>query len=598
MEPRTDTTPRFERARMHRLGLTCFLGLLIVMPTHADEDAKLATFFKNYLEDYMRTFPLEASRLGDHRYDDRLEVLTPKMRASALAKQKETLARLKNEIDAKQLSREGKVDYLVMHDAFTRNIWLAENTKVYEDDPRIWNEYTTDSVFLILTQSTVAKAQAVRAAAGRIEAIPKVVAAAKESLSTPSRVFTETAIRQNRGAIAFYEKGLYDVTGETPNVSVLAGPAKAAVVALKEYQKFLEEVLLPRSTGDWRIGKEKFAQKLEYELDSGIGADEVYKEALAESVRVRNEMYVIARQLWSKQFPGVPLPPDDAQGRQESIQKVMIELGKDHGEVSTLVADAKKTADEIKAFIKAKDILRLPDPDLCAIIEMPEFQRGNSTAFLNPAPPLDPKAKSHYAVSPPPSDWDDRRVKSYLQEYNRAMMKLLTIHEAYPGHYVQLEYSNRHPSLIRRVQQAGVFAEGWAVYTEQMMLDQGFGEGDLSLRLHQLKWYLRAVTNAILDHQMHCMNLNDEDAKKLLVEGAFQTEGEALGKIIRAKQSSCQLSTYFVGRMAFYRLRQEIAREQGKNFDLGRYHEAVLAHGTIPVKHLPALVRERLKLPR
>src|SRR5262249_51372412 len=146
--------------------------------------------------------------------------------------------------------------------------------------------------------------------------------------------------------------------------------------------------------------------------------------------------------------------------------------------------------------------------------------------------------------------------------------------------------------------QSGVFAEGWAVYTEQMMLDQGYGNGDLALRLHQLKWYLRAVTNAILDYKMHCAGMTDEEAMALLVGRAFQSEGEAVGKIIRSKQSSCQLSTYFVGRTAFYRLRQSVERELGEKFELGRYHEAVMDHGTLPVKYLPELVRERLKKPR
>jgi uncharacterized protein (DUF885 family) len=163
---------------------------------------------------------------------------------------------------------------------------------------------------------------------------------------------------------------------------------------------------------------------------------------------------------------------------------------------------------------------------------------------------------------------------------------------------VQLEYSNRNPSLIRRVLYSGVFAEGWAVYTEQMMLDQGYGDGDLALRLHQLKFYLRAVANAILDHKMHCDGMTDEIAQKFLMERVFQSEGEAVGKVIRAKQSSCQLSTYFVGRTAFYRLRQQIERELGDQFDLGRFHETVLDHGTLPVKYLPELVRERLKKPR
>ena len=565
---------------------------------NAGEDQKFAAFFKEYLEDLMKSSPVEASRLGDHRYDDRIEDLSVKARAASLEKQKALLDKLSKSIDYKALSRDSQIDFEILRDSLKRNIWLEENTHPFEDDPRTWGGYMSDSVYLILTQSTEEKSKRIRAAAARIEAIPKVVADAKAGISSPPKVFVETSIKQNLGAINFYKKTLFELTGETPNVSVMAEPAKKAVAALEDYQVFLEKTVLPRSVDGWRIGRRMFEQKLEMELDTGIPANEVLKEALSEADRVRAEMYMISKQLWHREFPKKPLPPDDAEGRRRCIQEILASLGKDHGEVTTLVPDAKKTAEEIKAFMKANDILRLPDPDRCAIIEMPEFQRGFSTAYLNPAPPLDPKAESHYAVSPPPREWDDRKVQSYLQEYNRSMMKLLTIHEAYPGHYVQLEYSNRHPSLVRRVLQSGIFAEGWAVYTEQMMLDQGFGNGDLPLRLHQLKWYLRAVVNAILDHKMHCEEMTDEQALKLLTEGAFQTEGEALGKIQRAKLSSCQLSTYFVGRMAFYRLRQSVSRELGKDFDLGRYHEAVLDHGTIPVKYLPELVRTRLKKPR
>jgi uncharacterized protein (DUF885 family) len=201
-------------------------------------------------------------------------------------------------------------------------------------------------------------------------------------------------------------------------------------------------------------------------------------------------------------------------------------------------------------------------------------------AYLNAAPPLDDKAVSEYAISPPPADWTPRRVASFLEEYNRSMLQVLTIHEAYPGHYVQGAYANRSPSLIRRVLGSGTFAEGWAVYTEQMMLDQGFGRGDLALRLHQLKFYLRAVVNAILDRRMHAEGMTDDQAMELLTGRAFQTEGEAAGKVIRSKLSSCQLSTYFVGRVAFHRLRQKVQQAQGDRFDLGRYHEAVLRHDT------------------
>ena len=563
-------------------------------------DNPTTAFFKKYLDEDAKRHPVEASRLGDYRYADRMNDLSPKARAADLAQVKKDLAAAElivHRPTSKEIPLDEQIDGKILLHHLKYQIWQAENFQTFERDPRVWNEYLVDSVFLLLAQTTLDKPTATRAAAARMEYIPRVVANAKESLKNPFKTHLETAIKQNRGAIAFYERGIFEITGETPALAGIARPAKAAVEALKEHQKFLES-LLPEAKGEWRIGKEKFAKKMEYELDAGLSADEVLKEAQAEADRVRRDMYVIARQLWHKTHPGQALPPDDDKGRRETIQKVLFEVAKDRSTTESVLADVKATIGDIKKFIKDKDILRLPDPDRCDILEMPEFRRGNSTAYLDSAPPLDPKAKSVYAVSPPPKEWDARRVDTYFQEYNRQMLKILSIHEAYPGHYVQLEYSNRHPSLVRRVLQSGTFAEGWAVYTEQMMLDQGYGSGDLGLRLNQLKFYLRAVINAILDYEMHCKNMTDEEALKLLIEGGFQGEGEAVAKVVRAKQSSVQLSTYFVGRTAFYRLRQQVQREMGDKFDLGRYHEAVLDHGTLPVKYLPELVRERLKKER
>lgn len=581
---------------------------------NSPEDAKLTAFFKAYLEEEFKHRPLEATRLGDHRFDHLLDDLSAEARAANVERNRRTLARLPKQVDYQKLSRAGQIDFEILRHHLTRQIWLAENTKPFEEDPRVYNDYTTESVYLLLTQSTLPRATNVKNCVARMAFVPRVVETAKKTLANPPRVFVETAIKQNRGAIAFYESQLFQLAEETPQLSELGRAAKPVVESLKAYQKFLEEDVLPRAKGDWRIGKEKFARKLELELDAGVSAEDVLKDAEVEAARVEHEMYVIARQLWSQLFPKRTVPPDDVDGRRTTIRFVLAELGKSHSKPEELVKDTQRTVADIKAFIAGRDILRLPEPDQCRIIDMPEFQRGNSVAFLNQAPPLDPKASSYYAVAPPPSDWDSRRVTSFFEEYNSYMLKILTIHEAYPGHYVQLEYSNRHPSLIRRVLHSGIFAEGWAVYTEQMMLDEGFGRrheavGErgggmgqgkelLALRLHQLKFYLRAVINAILDHKMHCMQMTDEEAMELLTKRAFQTEGEAAGKVIRSKQSSCQLSTYFVGRMAFYRLRQKTQRELGEQFELGRYHEAVLAHGTLPVKYVPELVAARLKEPR
>jgi uncharacterized protein (DUF885 family) len=576
------------------------LGFLTLCPVSAaaSEDDRLTAFFRSYLDEAFRLRPLDATRLGDHRFDDLLDDVSAEGRARWADQCRATLAELPRKLDCKKLSRAGQIDFEIFEHDLKRSLWLLENTRPFEEDPRIYNDYLAESVYLPLIQSTLPRPTRVKNCVARIARLPRIIAAARASLHNPPRVFVETAISQNRGTIAFYQSGIYELAGETPQLSELRPVAQKAVAALKEYQDFLEKDLLPRSNGDWRLGKERFYRKLELELDAGLNADEVLAEAESEFGRVERDMYVLARQLWGTLFPGKPLPADDGPGRTATVRAVIAQISKDHGKPENLVADARDTVARIKAFISANDILRLPEPDRCRVIEMPEFQRGNTTAFLNPAPPLDKDAPSVYAVAPPPREWDARRVETYLQEYNRNMLQVLTIHEAYPGHYVQLEYSNRHPSLIRRVLQSGVFAEGWAVYTEQMMLDQGFGKGDVALRLNQLKFYLRAVANAILDHKMHCGRMSDAEVLAFLTQRAFQSEGEAVAKIVRAKQSSCQLSTYFVGRTAFYRLRQQVQRELADKFELGRYHEAVLDHGTLPVKYLPELVHQRLAQPR
>ncbi len=562
------------------------------------EDAKLESFFRQQLDISLRQQPVSATGLGDHRYDNLMDDISPEARDGWTRQTRAALKELPRAVDFRRLSPAGQVDFQIYEHDLLRNLWLADNFHPFEEDPRTYGSYISDSVYLLLTQSTLPKETNIANCIARMAQIPRVIATARRTLTHPPQPILETAIRQNQGAISFYESGLFELAGETTQGEKLKAAAAPVVAALKEYQQFLAGDLMKRATGNWRIGKRKFARKLELVLDAGMTADQVLADAEAEYTRVQRDMYVVARQLWSRYFPQQALPPDDAAGRRTTIAKVIDAVDQEHGQPDALLPDARATVDRIKAFIRSHDIVRLPEPDLCQVIEMPEFRRGNSIAYMENAPPLDPKAASYYAVSPPPADWGAAKVKSFLEEYNQHMLQILTIHEAYPGHYVQLEYANRNPSLIRRVLSSGVYIEGWAVYTEQMMLDQGYGDRVLRLRLMQLKFYLRAVLNAILDHRMHCNQMTDDEAMKLMVEGAFQSEGEARLKVIRAKQSSTQLSTYFVGRMAQYRLRQQVERELGDKFELGRYHEAVLEQGSVPVKYLPELVRARLKQPR
>lgn len=584
----------------HRSRLLCLLLTLPLLPSVSAQtaDQQLEKFFDAHLQACFQQRPLDATLLGDHRFDAELDDISAEARSGWLEHYRAQLRRLEAEIPKDQLSRNAQIDYEILRDDLARNIWLMEHTRPFEEDPRTYGAWISDSVYSLLVQSTLPREVNIRNAISRMQQIPRIVRTAWQTLRESPPSILETAILQNRGAIGFYEQGIYELIRGSDQTEAVRAAAQPVLEVLREHQAWLEDSRRLRAGGDWRLGRELFAQKLEHTLNAGVTADEVLADAEREYARVQNELYLVSRQLWASRFPGKVLPPDDEAGRRETVRLVIASVSKEHGAPETLVADARAGVEKIRGFIRDRDILRLPEPDRCQIIEMPEFRRGNSLAYLESALPLDPGGISSYAVSPPPADWGADRVRSFLEEYNNHMLQVLTIHEAYPGHYVQLEYSNRSPSRIRRVLQSGVFIEGWAVYTEQMMLDQGYGDGNLALRLNQLKFYLRAVINAILDHRMHCTDMSDELAWALLVDGGYQSAGEAQLKIIRAKQTSTQLSTYFVGRMAHYRLRQEIQREQGADFDLGRYHEAVLSHGSVPMKYLPELVRERLQQPR
>jgi uncharacterized protein (DUF885 family) len=569
--------------------------VLLAEPT---EDEKVQAFYKDYLEEVFQEQPLTATFLGDHRFDAKLDDISSDARARRRELTQRTLEDLPGRISYGRLSRAGQIDFEIWQNDLRCQLWREENERPFERDPRTYGAYLSESVYQLVARPTAAREVNIASAISRMAAMPAIIEEARRSLTHPVRPILETAILQNQGAIKFYETELFNYTGEPSPREPLKIAASRVAAQLRDYQQLLEGTMRERADDNWRMGRQKFADKFDMEIGAGISAKQNFADAQAELTRVHNELYTVARQLWARYFAGQTLPPDDAAGRRETIATIVHAVSQEHGSAEELLTKTRDTVAGIKAFIRQRDYLQLPEPDHCAIIEMPEFKRGNSLAYLENAPPLDSKAASFYAVSPPPADWTPEQKRSFLEEYNDHMLEILTIHEAYPGHYVQLEYANRVPSLIRRVLGSGSTIEGWAVYGEVTMLNEGYGGGDLRLRLMQLKFYLRAVANSILDFRMHCTELSDEEAMEFLMQEAFQSEGEAKLKVIRAKQSSVQLSTYFVGRMAHYRLRQTIERELGDKFELGRYHEAVISIGSVPPKYLPELVRRRLSEPR
>ena len=427
------------------------LGLVAQVSAANPEDQTLESFFKRYLDEQLKLRPVQATGLGDHRYDSQLEDVSPQARATWAEHTRSTLRELPKRVDYSKLSRAGQIDFEILKHRLEEHIWLTKNTHPFEEDPRTYGGYINESTYLLLTQSTLPKETNIANCITRMALLPRIIDEARKTLTHPPKPILETAIRQNRGSIGFYEKEIFELAGDTPQLPQLKAAASSVVGQLKDYQKFLEGDLMSRATGEWRLGKSKFYKKFELETEAGVDAGQTLADAETEFDTVVHDMYVVSRQLWSQYFPKKPLPPDDASGRRQTITEVIGAVNQEHGKVEDLVTDARRAIEQIKKFIRERDYVRLPEPDHCQVIEMPEFRRGNSLAYLDNAPPLDPNASSYYAISPPPADWSPAQVESFLDEYNQRMLQILTIHEGYPGHFVQLEYANRTPSLIRRV---------------------------------------------------------------------------------------------------------------------------------------------------
>jgi uncharacterized protein (DUF885 family) len=304
-------------------------------------------------------------------------------------------------------------------------------------------------------------------------------------------------------------------------------------------------------------------------------------------------MYAIAKPLYREQYPLTKFPDKPSDAFRRAVIRFGLEKAYlDTPETDEIVETAKQSVSAATEFIRQNDVISLV-PDRLEIIVMPEFRRGVSLAYCDSPGPLETNQPTFYAVSPPPADWTEKQVRSHLREYNTRSIDVLTIHEAMPGHFLQLAHANRYKGKLRHLFQSGAFVEGWAVYTEWMMCEQGFRDHDPLLQLITLKWYLRDVTNALLDQAIHVDGISRSEGMQMLIEDAFQEEREATGKWTRAQLTSAQLPTYFVGYLEHVALRREAEELWGEDFDLKTYHDKVLSFGSPPPQFVRALVLDK-----
>jgi uncharacterized protein (DUF885 family) len=557
--------------------------LLLLAAGPATDDARFEAFAQNYVQDLLDRAPEAATRLGEHRNDARLNDYSAQGVERDVKAAKGGLAELAR-IDSTRLSAEDAVDYRILKNRLESEVYALETLRDWQWNPLDYN--VGRAIYALVAREFAPPEQRLRSVIGRLKGVPAVVAAAKANLKNPPRVHTETAIQQNKGTTNLVKEQLEPLVKQAPALEKDFRTAQAtALAALADYQQWLEKDLLPRSDGDFRLGDEKFRKKLRFALDSDLSKEEILRRAEADLKSTRSAMYQTAVRIWPKLFPDRPVPLDQA----AAIKAVLDQAAKKHPTNETIIPQATRTLAETTAFVKEKRFVTVFDEPL-EIVPTPEFQRGVAVASCSPAGPLEKNKKTFYYISPTPEDWPPERVESFFREYNDSMLQDLTIHEAMPGHYLQLAHANRFraPTLVRAVVFSGTFVEGWATYAEQVMADAGYGGPEV--RMQQLKMRLRMILNAVIDQKIHTEGMTEEEAIARMKNDAFQEEGEAVGKWKRARLSSTQLSTYYVGNTEMNDIRAAWEKNHGKYPDLRSLHDAMLSFGNAAPKY----VKERL----
>ncbi|HEX5013168.1 MAG TPA: DUF885 domain-containing protein [Candidatus Limnocylindrales bacterium] len=577
----------------------------------------IATRIDAFLAEFFALYPLTATTAGMHDHDAEWPDVTEPGRARRLEFYDRWTAELAGLPD----------DALAIDEQIDRDLLLGElaayrfgDVELREEtwNPLEWVYMLGDGLFTLISREFAPLASRLTSIAGRLEGLPAVLEAGRETIGSGerpvARFHTEKALSQWSGIAELIDDALGEAdraaaAGDRDVAAVLPrlrAAADAARPALESFEGHLRDVVLPASEGEGRLGAELFARKMVHTLRSTELTPAVIKErADREFAAVRAEMVRIARDLWPA-WCGATTPPDDDG---QLVRAVLDAIAVQHPDKDDLLDFCRAELGRIEAFCRERNVIGLADEPL-EIRWTPVFLRAFAGAMLDSPGPLDKGQKAFFSVTPIPDDWSAEQAESYLREDNDRMLRLLVIHEAVPGHYLQGVYANRHPSIARTIFWSGVFAEGWAVYVTQVMMDLGFAEDDPALLLNHWKFYLRSITNAMIDVAIHTEGMTEDEAVSLMVDGGFQEEAEARAKYDRARLSSTQLCTYFLGSVQMWDLerdrRRTLAAASGDprgadavpeprvvggfgptpGFDYRAHLEAVISQGSPPISLL------------
>ncbi len=429
----------------------------------------------------------------------------------------------------------------------------------------------------------------------RLAEVPAYFEAAKINIKHPTKEHTQLAIDQGNGSLYFFKSVFPDSLKKSKldekEISMFNHNAAAAQKAIQDYVKWLQDNVMNHDSAyfsSFRIGKELYDKKFLIDIDSRWTADEIYQKAVDRKAALHKEMSDIADKLWSKYLPTVKVPTDSL----VKIKMLIDTISVNHCKRDELMETVEKQLPELISFINTHNIIDLDPSKPLKVRKTPDYMAGVAGASINAPGPYDKEANTYYNVTPLTA-YTDSNAESYLREYNHYVLQILNIHEAIPGHYTQLIYANRSPSIIKAIFGNNAMIEGWACYVERMMVEQGY-DASPEMQLFYDKWNLRETCNFLLDHNIHCENWTKEQAMDLLVREAFQQKAESEEKWKRATLSQVQLACYFAGVTEIYELREEMKQKLGKKFDLKKFHEDFLSYGSAPVKEIRDLMLQNL----
>jgi uncharacterized protein (DUF885 family) len=556
--------------------------------TTTNADSLFSSFVERYMDALWLQYPSAAISQGYFKYAALLKIPDSAGYAGDIRFTRSYLDSL-HAIPYDQLNENNRIDYLILQNDLNGTLWYTDTFKAQQWNPAIYN--LGGDCYEIINKPFAPIEQRLMVLSRHLQHAGAYYQAGLRNLRQPTREHTNLAIKQNLGALQIFDQALEDSIGAASLPEEQKDSVRESIestrAAINHYVSELKKLLADKNYTfrSFRIGEEQFNRKFHFDIVSDFTPKEIFDRAVDALERYHSEMFRISTELWSTYYAHEAMPADTL----TRIRKIIDKISDRHVTPEQLFDTIRHQVTELQRFVTEKNLLSLDLTQKIVVRKMPAYMSGTSLASASSPGPYEPHSEYYYNVSDLTA-LPRQQAISQLREQNQYILQILSIHEAVPGHLVQLEYSNRSPSIVKSVFGNGAMIEGWAVYTQRMMLENGWGNNAPEMWLMFYKWSLRECCNVIIDYGIHCLNYSNDDVVALLRHEAFQEEAQIEEKYHRATISQVQLCSYFTGATEIRALRESMMAKQGGQFDLKSFHEKFLSYGSAPVKYIATLM--------